>query len=362
MPKFTLGIVFLLNYTLVTCQQEFWTPWKLADGWEIAPVSSTNLDLTEVRKTLRKARSSTPYDLRGLVVIKNGQLVLDQYYNSFYWENIVDIRSAGKSVTALLTMIAVEKGLFSTDTKVVSLFPEYADHQNPSAQKNNITIKHLLTMSSGLDADSDRSESPGNEGNWLGSGDFIKLILDLPMVFKPGEKYIYNSACAMLLAGAIENTSGQSLEEFAKEHLFSPMEFGDFFWQKTPKGRTSGMGNLYLRPRDMAKIGYLLASRGSWKGKRILTAESIDQLTGKYLDITNYYAAKSYGFLWYHNTISVNDQQIDYVFASGNGGNKIFVVPSLQLVVAVAQTAYGSGYGHLRAEDYFEDLVRASFR
>ena len=359
MQKFLFSLLFLFNSSLLICQQEIRTPISLTDGWEVANVADNGFDQATVRKVLEKARQSEPFDLRGLVVIKDGKLVLDEYYNSFYWENILDIRSAGKSLTGLLAMIAIEKGLFKADTKVVALFPKYAGHKNPSARKNSITIRHLLTMSSGLDADVDRSDSPGNEGNWLGAKDYVELILDLPMLFEPGEKYIYSSASAMLLGAAIEETSGQTLQEFAEEHLFGPMEFGDLFWQKTPAGRTAAMGNLYIRVRDMAKFGHLIASGGTWKGQRILTEKSIAELCGQYQDITNYYAAKTYGYLWYHNTLTSKGKPVDYVFASGNGGNKIFVVPSLQLVVAVAQTAYGRGYGHRRAEAFFELLVEA---
>ena len=361
MQRITLVTIFLFNISLLPCQQDIRTPVKLTDGWEIANLTTTDMDATMIRKVMEKARTAEPFDLRGLVVVKDDKLVLDEYYNSFYWENILDIRSAGKSLTGLLAMIAIEKGLFETDTKVITLFPKYAGHQHPSEWKNSITIEHLLTMSSGLDADVDRSDSPGNEMNWLGADDYVKLILDLPMIFQPGERYIYSSASAMLLGAAIEVTSGQTLEEFALKHLFGPMEFRDLFWQKTPAGRTAAMGNLYLRPRDMAKIGYLIASHGTWKGRRILTAESIDKLTGSYQEITNYYAARSYGYLWYHQTLNVDGQDIEYVFASGNGGNKIFVVPSLNLVVAVGQTAYGYGYGHRRAEELFELLVNSCF-
>ncbi len=360
MRKYFFFLFFLLGYSFVVAQPKLYRPPVLTDGWETDTVASFPLDTTILLELLKEAANAEPFDLRGLVVVKDGKLIIDEYYNSFFWENIHDIRSAGKSVTSILALIAVEKGLLSLDTKILSLFPEYADHRHPSAAKSSITLKNLLTMSSGLDADSDNPSSPGNEGNWLWAKDYVRLILDLPMAFGPGERYVYNSACAMLTGAAIEKVSGKTLEEFAREHLFEPMEFGDFFWQKTPAGRTAAMGNIYLRTRDMAKIGYVLASGGKWKGRQILTPESVKAITTHYLDIANYSAAAGYGFMWYLNEAKIKDKSIPFYFASGNGGNKIFVVPSLNLVVAVGQTAYGYGYGHRRAHKYFEMILESS--
>lgn len=361
MLKYATFLLLLLNTSNATAQLRIYRPATLADGWETDTISTVPLNPTIILNMMEEAANSEPFDLRGITIVKDDKLVVDEYYNSFYWENIHDIRSAGKSVTAILALIAVEKGLLSLDTKVISLFPEYANHQNPSTAKSNITLKDLLTMSAGLDADSDNAASPGNEGNWAWAKDYVKLILDLPMAFTPGEHYVYNSACAMLVGAAIEKVSSKTLEAFAREHLFEPMEFGAFFWQKTPAGRTTAMGNLYMRTRDMAKLGYLLVSDGKWKGRTILSPESIKAITTHYQDITNYYAASGYGFMWYLNQMKIKGKTIPYYFASGNGGNKIFVVPAFDLIVAIGQTAYGQGYGHRRADQYFKMVLEACF-
>lgn len=359
MRKIIFVVLCLSCISTAYSQRDVYVPVQLEDGWKVDTITSTTLNRPMLRKLLDEAATAEPSDLRGLVVVQNGKLVMDEYYNSFWWENILDIRSAGKSVTAILGLIAIDKGLFDLDTKVISLFPEYADHDNPSPQKSGITIEHLLTMSSGLDADSDNSNSPGSEENWFPSKDYVKLILDLPMAFEPGSKYVYNSACAMLLGAAIEKVSGKTMKEFGQEHLFGPMNFGDFFWQWSPAGRTTGMGNLYIRVREMAKIGQLMASGGKWNGKTIVSEHLIKKALTHHQDITTYPEAAGYGYMWYMNSAEIKGETIQYYFASGNGGNKIFVVPSINLVVAVGQTAYGTGYSHRRASRFFGQILEA---
>lgn len=301
-----------------------------------------------------------PPDIRGVVVRQHGEVVWEMYCNSWMDTNILDIRSAGKSVTAMLAVIAVDMGLIDLEDRVVDFFPEYAPFAHPDPQKDSIRVVDLLRMASGLAADAYDDDSPGNENYMAEADDYVEFILDLPMAFNPGERYVYNSAAAMLMGAIVEQASGMPLSTFADKHLFGPLGITGYYWQKSPKGRTTGMGNLYLNPGDMAKIGQLMLQQGKWEGKQLISAALAKKCLATHLPITGDSNAEGYGYLWYTATRTLAGEEITFHFASGNGGNKIYLVPELSLVVSIGQTAYGYGYGHWRAGYILQEIILAA--
>jgi CubicO group peptidase (beta-lactamase class C family) len=165
-----------------------------------ADLASVKMNADTIARLIKSINTTPPKDFRGIVVIKNNNLVVEEYFNTYWRETIHDIRSAGKSVTALLLGIAIDKGLVkSTEQSIYDFFPRAKFDQPKKDGHQEIKIKHLLAMSSGLSADDDDNNSPGGTGNWITANHWVNFATSLPMIFKSGEKFVYNDICPMLV-------------------------------------------------------------------------------------------------------------------------------------------------------------------
>ncbi|MEL6535778.1 MAG: serine hydrolase [Bacteroidota bacterium] len=305
--------------------------------------------------------NTPPRDFRGLIVIKDNQLAVEYYYHTFWRNTIHDIRSAGKSVTALLLGVAIQQGLISSlDQDVYSFFPkdQYPDI-NPDYQQ--ITLRHLLNMASGLDADSDYVQTPGHAGQWMSKEDWLPYLLQVPTVRPPGQKWVYADIHAVLIGAIIEQTSGMHLNDFAKQYLFDPMGIDQWYWYTNKSGQTGAAGNLYLTALDFAKLGTLLLNEGQWMGKPLVDAAYVDELisTTAHELPEDWTMADTYGFLWYKSERTIGDKTYRYVWASGNGGNHLVVFPEENMVIALTASAYGPGPGHRRSFNIMSKVLLA---
>jgi CubicO group peptidase (beta-lactamase class C family) len=324
-----------------------------------ADLASVKMNQDTIKRLIQIINSNPPNDFRGLVVVKDNKLVVEEYFNTYWRETIHDIRSAGKSVTSLLLGIAIDKGLVkSTEQSIYDFFPNPKFAQPKTARHRDIKIKHLLAMSSGLSADDDDGNSPGGTGNWLTEDQWVNFATSLPMIFEPGQKFVYNDICPMLVGAIIEETSGKKLSDFAKDNLFSPLGIREYYWYTAPNGSTVPMGNLYLSTLDFAKPGQLVINRGKWHGKKVVSSTWINQMLTKQLSIDDG-VANGYGYFWWHTTKNFNNRKYDCVYASGNGGNLLFIVPSENLVVSLTSSAYGQGYGHRRSRNIFDYVLKS---
>ncbi|OEK00198.1 hypothetical protein BFP97_01130 [Roseivirga sp. 4D4] len=290
-------------------------------------------------------------DFTGLVIIKDHQLVTEWHFNTYWRKQILDIRSAGKSITSLLLGVAMKEGLVqSLDQDVYSFFPK-EKYPNIHEDYKKIKISHLLDMASGLDADTDRSETPGHAVNWSGGEEWVQYILTVPLANKPGEKWVYADINAALVGAIIEETSGMSLRDFATERVFKPMGIKQFFWFTNAANQTVAAGTLYLSTLDFAKLGVLVANEGKWANKQIVDPDYIQRLIERRaFDLTDYWTlTDSYGMLWYKKSRTINGRKFDYLWASGRGGNQLILIPDENMVIALTSTAYGPRYGHSRA-------------
>jgi len=324
-----------------------------------ADLTSVKMNKDTIAKLIQVINANPSKDFRGLVVIKDNKLVVEEYFNTYWRETIHDIRSAGKSVTSLLLGIAIDKGLVkSTEQSIYDFFPGPKFTQPKNDAHRDIKIKHLLAMSSGLSADDDDNNSPGGTGNWLTEDHWVNFAISLSMIFKPGEKFVYNDICPMLVGAIIEETSGKKLSDFAKENLFSPLGIREYYWYTAPNGRTVPMGNLYLTTLDFAKLGQLVINKGQWQEKKIISPKWINEMSTKQLNLDDG-VANGYGYFWWRATKNVNGKKYDCIYASGNGGNVLFIVPSENLVVSLTSSAYGQGYGHRRSRNIFEYVLKS---
>jgi CubicO group peptidase (beta-lactamase class C family) len=280
--------------------------------------------------------------IHSLIIIHYDSLVLEEYFMGWTRHMRHPCNSVTKSFTSALIGIAVEQGYIDgADEKLLGFFPEYDDIENLDTRKESITLENVLTMTAGFEWDEVSTPywdecgnlDPENDAVKAGtSDDEIKYMLDLPMSDYPGTKWNYNSGGTDLLSGIIRNKTGNSAEEFASENLFSALGITNWEWLKDSNGLTITSMGLYLHPVNMAMLGYLYLKNGALNGKQIVPENWVKESTSMkipvYIPATDETVA-NYGYQWWLT-------KDGYTFyASGYGGQSIFVTPALNLIVVM---------------------------
>ncbi len=336
---------------------------KSFENQHLSPISCEDAGVSQdsINRLLDLVDGIEIQDFRSLVVIKNGGLLIESYYNTYWKETIHDIRSAGKSITALCMGIAIKEGFVkSYDESVYAFFPNADVPEALRRANSDITIKDLMMMSSGLDADTDDGSTRGFVGNWIGQDDWVTYMLNVEKAYDKGSKWVYNDGSPMLCSAIITQTTGLSMAEFAEKYLFEPLGVREYYWYKSKMGITGGMGNLYITNLDFAKFGQLVLEKGRWGDQQLIAPEYIEMMTAELIPVSdNGPWADGYGFFWYSGHKNIKGKRIEYKFATGNGGNKIYVIPSEEMVIAVQSSSYGTGRGHGQADAILEFLLHS---
>jgi CubicO group peptidase (beta-lactamase class C family) len=295
-------------------------------------------------------------DLRGVVVMRDGRVVAERYYNGETADTLHDIRSAGKSITALVLGIAIDRGkIASVDDPVETYWREAK-----GSAIGSVAIRDVLTMRSGLAAFDEDPASPGNEDLMDEASDPLAFVLGVPRADAPGTVYRYNSVTAYTAGVVVAKATGQTMADFARATLFGPLGIRQWRWDADAAGYTKGQGNLWLTGRGLATIGELVRNDGRYKGRRIVSAAWLHAALASKVEISaSDPYADGYGYFWYSKVQQVDGRPVAVSFASGNGGNKIYVVPGRHLVVAITSSAYGRGYGQRRSEAILKALLAA---
>ncbi|MEY8759840.1 serine hydrolase domain-containing protein [Chryseobacterium tongliaoense] len=337
----------------VSEQQVNVQPIQPNSGWK---VSDEKINAEKIKILNRKIAENRFRDITGIVVIKNNKLLLEEYFSQSGRDSLQDTRSVEKSFASALTGMAIQDGYLKNEDQKISEFYDLKAFKNPSLNKDNVTIKNLLTMSSGFDGNDDNYDSPGNEENMYPTDNWIKFVLDLPMTENtPGKTWAYFTAGVVLTGDILDKSIPKGLENYASQKLFKPLGISHYQWQYTPQHKVSMAGGLRMRALDFAKFGQLYKSNGTWNGKRIIDQNWIRK------SFTNYFSDNKdfdgYGYLFWRKVYRVGDKKFEVFQSSGNGGNKIIVFTELPLVIVITAKAYNKPYAHSQADMIVQDYL-----
>ncbi|MEQ9299786.1 MAG: serine hydrolase [Cyclobacteriaceae bacterium] len=337
-----LSIVHVLSICTFTLGQhtyEYSEPEMLTDGWPTNNLRSLNIDTTNIYRLFEELQNQE-HEIHSILVLKNSEMIIEEYFGENSANTQHDLRSATKSITSILMGIAIDKGIIeSVDDPISKYVKGLAPKKNRDERKAKITIRHLLTMSTGLDCNDWDKKSKGQEDRVFKSTDWLQTFLDLPMINEPGTVASYCTMGQVFAAEIISQASGMTLDEFAQSHLFDPLNITNVSWGHTSKKEVlPSARRLYMTSRDMAKIGQLLLDRGKWNGIPIVSEAWIDESTTEKTKITGI----DYGFLWWEIPFKVNENVIQSIVATGNGGQYITVFPDLDIVAVFTGGAYNS--------------------
>lgn len=352
------------------------SPAAIGDGWPTATPESVELDGERLCGIAARLKAGNA-NVHGVVIARRGTLVFEQYFpgydepwgmgggqHEFDATTKHDMRSVSKSVVSLLVGIAIDRELIKgADEPVIKFFPDYAAVKSPGW--DTITLRHLLTMSSGIKWDENRGwKDPENDEPHLGGdADPFRYVLSKPVAAPPDTVWNYNGGGTDLLGNIIEGVSGKSLDAFAREALFTPLGISDWEWMKYRNERIASAAGLRLRPRDAAKIGQLVLNKGAWNGKQIVPATWIEQsVTPRFQAIGYFGGLFYYGQQWWMGRTLSRGSDVKWIAAMGLGGQRIFIVPELDLVVMTTSGLYGSGRQGQAAIDILANIIVPSVR
>jgi beta-lactamase family protein len=293
------------------------------DHWPVAAPASVDLASAALCQMVKWLSDSKERNVHAVLVARHGTLAFEHYFsgNDEQWGQAVG-----------------EVAFESVDEPVLSFFPEYVDLRTP--EKDKITLRHLLTMSAGLEWHETNVPPAGLANSEIGmdnASDPYRFVLEQKVVAPPGRTWNYSSGLAEVLAAVLKKATGEPLDEWARKTLFEPLGITDVAWYKYAQGSPIAAGGLRLRPRDLAKIGQLVLQHGAWNGTQIVSASWVDAATTPQL---NDPTAPSYGYQFWLDRLLVDKRWVDWAVGIGWGGQRLYIAPALDLVVVVNAGLY----------------------
>ncbi len=309
-------------------------PPSSASSWTVSTPEEQGLDSETLAQMLGQIEGED-YKIDSVLVVRNGYLVLDAYVHPFRPGETHNLYSVTKSVLSALIGIAIEQGYIeSLDQHILDFFPD-REVKNLEDDKADMTLEHLLTMTSGFECrDSYLYNNRGLE-EMHKTDDWIQYVLDLPMEMPPGTKFEYCNGASMLLSAILQEATGMSALEYAQKNLFGPLGIRDVQWDDSPLGITVGYSRLFMHPQDMAKIGYLYLKNGLWNSEPVVPDKWVADSTRVHVPAGT--LQEGYGYHWW-----VAPPQM--YLALGYGGQFVFVIPEKDMVVVFTSSLEGRDF------------------
>jgi len=330
------------------------TPVKPYNGFK---VSSENYDKNLIKTLKANIDEGVFKKISSIVVIKNGKLLIEEYFNGETRDSLHDPRSAGKSFSSTITGIAESEGYLKNEDQTLKEFYNLKLYDNYSSQKENVSIRDLLTMSSVFDGNDDDYNSPGNEEKMYPNTDWVKFTLDLPVNhFRPTGEWHYFTAGVVVLGDILNKVVPGGLEKYSDQKLFKPLGITHYKWQYTPQNVPNTAGGIKMNALDFAKYGQLYKNMGKWNNKQVIPEAWIRKTFTKYKSIPGR-KDEFYGYLFWNKSYNVNGKAYETFYCAGNGGNKIYIFPDQPLVIVITATAYGATYAHTQEDKMMTDYI-----
>ncbi len=331
---FCLSLIII--FILYACSEKKVTnpveTFDLSDELKVVTPESQSVDPHLLATAYQHA--DTISGLRSFIVVRNGYIVGEEYFGSAGVDSLYFIRSVTKSVISILIGIAIDKGFIQDDQQQLSdIFN--LNSLGIDTTKGKIQIRHLLTMTCGLEWD----EFGGDNSASLQSGNLLNYVLNKDLVEEPGTVWNYSSGSTHILSAILTEATGMNAMEFADQYLFSYLGITNRYWYDDDHGNSIGGFGLMLRPRDLAKIGLLFLNNG--KTPKLCASENwVNISTTSHFTINHSFGSLknyNYGYLWWIGNVN----GYDYYTAWGRHGQFIFCIPELNLVlVATSELAF----------------------
>lgn len=330
------------------------------DRWLTADPMDHGMEVEQLGKVGEKAEAELPF-LDSIIVIRNGYIVYEAYFNGYDENTLHDLASVTKSWTSAAVGVVRSQGmLIDLDAKLPELLPGYFQGRKYE-DKAAISLEHLLTMRSGIEFDDELFSVGGYGGEELLGVDVTEFLLGFPVAHSPGEVWNYSTLDTQLISAVIEEAAGESLSSLVEKQLFDPIGITDYEWLQDAAGTSIGGAGLQLTPRDSAKLGFLYLHGGQWDGTQLVPAEWVKTSTTPQNSPAYYEPSGQveqiewYGYQWwtwkpdwYHGYRAFQ--------AKGYGGQEVLVLPELNLILVA--TAHNEGL-HPEVAGEQEDKIYA---
>lgn len=320
-------------------------------------VSTESFDRDKMKALKGNIEADVFKHITSVVVIKNGKLLIEEYFNKATRHSLHDVRSVGKSFASTLAGIAHQEGYLKSERQPLADFYDLSTFANYSTAKAQTTVVNLLTMSSEFDGDDSQMDSPGNEENMYPTANWVKFALDLPV--KPTKfrgQWHYFTAGVVLLGDILNKLVPGQLDTYSRRKLFSPLGIINYKWQYTPQGVVNTAGGIQMNTLDFAKYGQLYKNGGQWNGHQLVPADWVAKTFTKHKDLPDR-EDEYYGYLFWNKTYHIGGKAYETYYCTGNGGNKIFIFKDQPLVVVVTATAYNTYYAHPQVDRMMEAYI-----
>lgn len=296
---------------------------------------------------------------------KSGLNALDpggqyNYYNPwwhpYYRRNeLHSLQSVTKTITSVIIGVAMTRKEFPDLSTTVLSFFDTAQVRSIDDRKRRMTIRHLLTMTAGFEWNENLSYSdPRNDCSQMeASFDWIQYVINKPMAFEPGQTFNYNSGASELLAHIFRKATGQDIEEYAAEYLFSPLGIDRYFWKRIPIGLVDTEGGLYLSETDLAKIFYLYLKEGNWNGKQLISKEWVKASITPSVTLSQ---RVKYGYKWWLH--EYDNSKLAWT-GSGFGGQFPIIINEYDIVAVFTGWNVVGGNPSLRVTEAIKRLINA---
>ena len=357
-------LILLIPLLSFACENDFsdyytYNPPEFTnDGLETGLLDNVGLDTQLLAQAMGRIYVNKYDQVHSLLIYKDGLLVFEEYMegNKYSWDgqyyygeriqwhrdSMHMIMSVTKSVTSFIVGIAADQGYLDVNESIFKYLPDHQQYKNGG--KENITIEHLLTMTSGLEWDewSDAHSTAANDIDRIYiecQNDPLACILNRDLVSTPGENFTYSGGNMIILGEIVRNATGMNIYDYGKQYLFDPLSIDTVGWYHFDNGVYACDGSISMTPRDMLKIGVTFLDNGNWKNERIVSEAWVEKSSSTYRNNTGIRVPlddtgkNGYGYTWWTNEVSGGGNSSSVFQACGWGGQEIIVLPELDMVV-----------------------------